>query len=298
MIESVKSLNTAMEEVGKLHESHGIQVKGGKKYCQVVHRVEAFRKIFGFEYGMETEIKEFSGGYLCKCRISGADGRTVASGLAFGKGIGSEKALEKIETTAVGRALANAGLGGGEYASINEMETFQERYEEPKKETKVEAKPEESAYKSAKSFQMQLINDMNLAGSVDELEVLLNNASDKIERLKTNYPELYEAVEHQENSLRDGGWAKEPVLKFASVADAEKFARERSEYLDVSDLGMSELALFENANMPYLISKNGKPSVLDKALSAAKYQKDGKSPSQRILEKFKFKLQVLQSNQG
>jgi len=132
---TIEKVIQAMEAVQALHDSHGIQVKGGKKYSQVSHRVETFRKTFGYEYGMETEIKEFAGGFLCKCRISSKEGQVIASGLAFGKGIGNEKALEKIETTAVGRALANAGLGGGEYASLNEMETFEERYEPPKAES-------------------------------------------------------------------------------------------------------------------------------------------------------------------
>lgn len=152
-------------------------------------------------------------------------------------------------------------------------------------------------FKSAKSFQTDLINRMNLCKSVDELEVLLNDEFDKIGRIKENYPELYEAIEHQENSIREGGVNPNPVLKFASVADAVKWAAERSEYLD-ANLDISEMALFEDANMPYLISLGGKPSVLDQSLSAEKYKKDGKTPSQRILDKYKFKLNALMSTQG
>jgi len=158
-------------------------------------------------------------------------------------------------------------------------------------------KPDER-YKNAKSYQSEIVNKISLCKSVDELEVLLNNEHDKLERIRENYPDLWEAIEYQENSVRDGGPIANPILKFASVGDAEQWAKSRTEFLDLADLQWPDLEIFERDFMPFLISKDGKPSALDKTLSAAKYQKDGKSPSERIIEKFKFKLTALQSNQG
>ena len=46
----------AMDLAAELHKSHGIAQRGGKKYTQVVHRMEAFRRTFGLELGVDTEI--------------------------------------------------------------------------------------------------------------------------------------------------------------------------------------------------------------------------------------------------
>ena len=54
-------LKTAMEAVAKLVEPHGIDMRGGKKYVKVVHRVEEFRKAFGIGAGIETAILQDDG---------------------------------------------------------------------------------------------------------------------------------------------------------------------------------------------------------------------------------------------
>jgi hypothetical protein len=118
-----------MEEISALNESHGIRVKGGKKYTQVVHRMETFRKFYELEYGVNTDIREFMGGALCKAKITIAD-FIIGSGHAFSASLSDEKSIEKLETTAIGRALASIGLSGGEYASINEIDTWEERYKD------------------------------------------------------------------------------------------------------------------------------------------------------------------------
>ena len=46
----------AMGLVSELHKSHGIAQRGGKKYTQVVHRMEAFRTVFGMDCGVDTQI--------------------------------------------------------------------------------------------------------------------------------------------------------------------------------------------------------------------------------------------------
>jgi hypothetical protein len=60
-----------------------------------------------------------------KAEIIDKDGRTIATGYAeehrTASQINRTSALENCETSAIGRALANFGLGGGEYASADEV---------------------------------------------------------------------------------------------------------------------------------------------------------------------------------
>lgn len=123
---TIEQINKAMDEVAKLNED-GIDVQGGKKYTQVVTRMEVFRRHFGFEYGVDTQISAFGGGVLCKAYITkGAE--VMGAGHAYMTALNKKKNLEKLESTAIGRALASIGLSGGEYASANEMESWEERY--------------------------------------------------------------------------------------------------------------------------------------------------------------------------
>ena len=52
----MKELINAMSEVNNLNRSHGVTQRGGKKYTEVFVRVEAFRKAFGTDLGIDTSI--------------------------------------------------------------------------------------------------------------------------------------------------------------------------------------------------------------------------------------------------
>ena len=124
----------AMKDVYSLKEEFGVQVRGNKKYTQVVTRVEVFRRAFGSEYGIQTDILLNDGKYvIVKATIADKNGYVVSSGLAEeirgGSPVNKTSALENCETSAIGRALASMGLHGGQYASADEMEGIDRKEE-------------------------------------------------------------------------------------------------------------------------------------------------------------------------
>ena len=141
-------LNKTMDAVAELHKSHGVKQKGGKLYTQVVHRMEAFRKHHGTDFGVDTSILVNDGQkVVVKAIITDKDGRTVGAGMAEeirGQGlVNTTSALENAETSAIGRALASLGLAGGEYASANEMDAVVRKTDAIEKKPQTEVKKQE-----------------------------------------------------------------------------------------------------------------------------------------------------------
>lgn len=117
-----KRLQRAM---GELASAPGKMNFKGKLYSPVAMRVEMLRKEYGTELSITTEIV-VADERVVIMRATIAEGeRVLATGYAeefrSTKGVNSTSALENAETSAVGRALAALGLGGGEYASADEL---------------------------------------------------------------------------------------------------------------------------------------------------------------------------------
>ena len=153
-----------MDAVAELHKSHGVSQRGGKKYTQVVHRMEAFRREHGTQFGIDTQILVDDGKkVVVKAIITDKDNRIIGSGMAEeirGQGhfqlgdkrnINTTSALENAETSAIGRALASLGLAGGEYASANEMDAVVRKTDAIKETPQVEVKEQEKSSTSNNS---------------------------------------------------------------------------------------------------------------------------------------------------
>ena len=100
----------------------------GKPYVMVKDRLNIFRAVYGTEYQIHTEplVDCWQENIVVvKAGIIDNHGRLVATGIAEedrSKGqINRTSALENCETSAIGRALANFGLSGGEFASADEL---------------------------------------------------------------------------------------------------------------------------------------------------------------------------------
>lgn len=123
-----KRHSAAMEEVQRANAS-GVIIHG-KLYTTVATRAQIFRKNFGCLGRLriadfEEQDKRLRMRAVVELRVDGqwvefAEGR--AEETRDSSAITRTSALEVCETSAYGRALANFGLHGGEFASANEVE--------------------------------------------------------------------------------------------------------------------------------------------------------------------------------
>jgi hypothetical protein len=119
--------DTLKQAIDELSNAPKTNIKG-KQYSQVATRVEVFRKHFGLDYGVTTELLPVPEESLVRVRatITNADGAVLATGMAEedrrNGNINKTAALENCETSAIGRALAAFGLHGGEYATADEVQ--------------------------------------------------------------------------------------------------------------------------------------------------------------------------------
>ena len=110
----------------------------GKQYKTVAKRVDEFRKKHNTTMSIITRLIESTDDFVVmKAEILDKDGRVIATGYAEEKRnasmINKTSALENCETSAIGRALANFGYAGGEYASADEVASaIKQQYDTPK----------------------------------------------------------------------------------------------------------------------------------------------------------------------
>lgn len=105
----------------------GIVEIHGKQYKTVACRVNEFRQSELYSgFSIQTEIISTDADHVVMtAKIIDGDNRLIATGHAEEKrgssSINKTSALENCETSAIGRALANIGLAGEEFASADEV---------------------------------------------------------------------------------------------------------------------------------------------------------------------------------
>lgn len=131
----------------------GVRQQGGKRYMMVKDRMSLFREAYGLEYGVCTKILHSDEKtVVVHAKILDSDNRVLGSGLAEeqrgGTQVNKGSALENCESSAIGRALASLGLHGGEYPTMDELESdkrsrkiIDERAAEEVKKKKPPAEP-------------------------------------------------------------------------------------------------------------------------------------------------------------
>lgn len=211
----MSNLAKTMDAIADLHKSHGVKQKGGKLYTQVVHRMEAFRRIHGTDFGVDTQILVNDGTkVVVKAIITDKDGRVIGSGMAEeirGQGmVNTTSALENAETSAIGRALSSLGLAGGEYASANEMDAVI-RKTDAIEQQKVVVKPVEEVPKPKPLLEQPTITTEERREKhqdkikdfdhwcgqkkvVQELHAYFNESKTTLEEIKKHNPDIFSKI--------------------------------------------------------------------------------------------------------
>ena len=208
-----------MHNLSEKNRTHGVIQKGGKKYTEVFVRVEEFRKAFGTELGIQTEILKDEGGIVqVKANIiDKSNNAIIGSGLAEevrgSSNVNKTSALENCETSAIGRALASLGLHGGQYASANEIDRAEAKAEiiEEKKKEPQQPEPQPEAPKEAApgedraiEFATELSRKMIACSSAKDLKILEAKNDKGIDMLKEKFPDIYKPIKEKFVELLDG----------------------------------------------------------------------------------------------
>lgn len=212
-----------------LENIEGIDISRGQttiKYLKVVERVNLFRYHYGMSYSIESEVVVDDGKrVLMVASVKDNDGRVVGQGYAEeirnAGPVNKTSAIENCETSAIGRALANIGLAGNEYASAFEMENIpnkeeakasqekakvsQEKLEDSKKKVKaiqseVEKQPEKKEEPHPEDVKLvettaEILVKSLEGSSLDGLRETWASNKVVLESWKDQYQEIYERVE-------------------------------------------------------------------------------------------------------
>ena len=184
-------LKEAVNEIANLSSQDKINIRG-KLYTPVDKRVQMFRKHFGEMGAIKTKILHCDNTVVrIVAKVSVAyEGAWHCIGTGFAEEyrqsgpVNKTSALENAETSAIGRALASCGLGGGEYASAFEVDNA------------INNKPE------APNPAVDLITPAKKAQSVEELHSIWEANKEQLELLKESNKKTYDVLVKDFVSLR------------------------------------------------------------------------------------------------
>ena len=158
--------------IAELKNSPTVDIKG-KSYTQVSTRINVFRKYFPTA-SIETLITYNDDiRVIIQTKISLND-RVIATGYAEevrgdGNYINQTSAVENCETSSIGRALSNLGLGGSEYASSFEVTSAIAKQEQIKQTAN------QQSYQQQKQYQKQYQNQKDFSTIINSgLQVIDN----------------------------------------------------------------------------------------------------------------------------
>jgi hypothetical protein len=133
----------------------------GRPYAQVGDRVNAFNKAHK-NGSIRTDLNVTGNTAVVKATVvpDVENEKRYFQGSALSVSLNEEKGLEKLETTAVGRALAMAGFAtDGQIVTYEEMQRFEENNNENKTQTQNQAKSNIEVWLTEKQFQNLMQSD-------------------------------------------------------------------------------------------------------------------------------------------
>ena len=159
--------------IAELKNSPTVDIKG-KSYTQVSTRINLFRKYFPMA-SIETLITYNDDiRVIIQTKISLND-KVIATGYAEevrgdGNYINQTSAVENCETSSIGRALSNLGLGGSEYASSFEVTSAIAKQEQIKQTTNQQSYQQQKQYQNQKDFSTIINSGLQV---IDNGEILV-----------------------------------------------------------------------------------------------------------------------------
>ena len=159
--------------IAELKNSPTVDIKG-KSYTQVSTRINVFRKYFPTA-SIETLITYNDDiRVIIQTKISLND-KVIATGYAEevrgdGNYINQTSAVENCETSSIGRALSNLGLGGSEYASSFEVTNAIAKQEQIKQTTNQQSYQQQKQYQNQKDFSTIINSGLQV---IDNGEILV-----------------------------------------------------------------------------------------------------------------------------
>ena len=159
--------------IAELKNSPTVDIKG-KSYTQVSTRINLFRKYFPMA-SIETLITYNDDiRVIIQTKISLND-RVIATGYAEevrgdGNYINQTSAVENCETSSIGRALSNLGLGGSEYASSFEVTNAIAKQEQIKQTANQQSYQQQKQYQNQKDFSTIINSGLQV---IDNGEILV-----------------------------------------------------------------------------------------------------------------------------
>ena len=159
--------------IAELKNSPTVDIKG-KSYTQVSTRINIFRKYFPTA-SIETLITYNDDiRVIIQTKISLND-KVIATGYAEevrgdGNYINQTSAVENCETSSIGRALSNLGLGGSEYASSFEVTSAIAKQEQIKQTANQQSYQQQKQYQNQKDFSTIINSGLQV---IDNGEILV-----------------------------------------------------------------------------------------------------------------------------